>query len=670
MKNKDVIKQLTLDEKLSMLTGAGGMSSVGVERLGIKPVVMCDGPNGPHRNEDLQICYPSSSLTANSFDPELMEEAARGMGADCIEQGSDMLLAPGVSLKRTPLCGRNFEYFSEDPLLAGKMGAAFIRGVQSKGVATSLKHFACNNIEFNRGAISANVDERTLREIYLKAFEIAVKEGKPWTVMCSYNKINAVWSSENKWLLDDVLRGDWGYDGLVVSDWGAVHNRAECFKARLDLQMPQDKKTPEIIKKDLEEGRITEEDIDRCVDALITLAQRVKDRPEKNEAYSRAAQHELCAQTAAAGMVLLKNDGVLPLDPAKVKKVAVIGPAAVKPVYCGSGSAFVKVKDENLDSPLEKLRELSPDIQFDYFDDVFCGSEPVFDHAVWAQMNGKLADYDAFLFFVSDFDTTDGEAYDRLSINFDSRIEAMLMHFCGHKNTVVVMQSGSAMAPVWGWDKSAAAIVQMGLAGEAGGTAVARLLLGLENFSGKLSETYPLNLDSAFFNKTVFADSGKTEYKEGVFVGYRWYDSFGIPGWFPFGHGLSYTTFEYSDIDVSEGQVSFKIRNTGSRKGSETAQIYVRPVDSTKPAPSFAGFGAPSFDIVSTQINRPFQELRDFVKVTLEPGEETTVTAAFDDSWFSYWSPEKKAFVKDACSHEICVGASSRDIRLKAFVKP
>ncbi|MBR4748481.1 MAG: glycoside hydrolase family 3 protein [Abditibacteriota bacterium] len=669
MKNKDILEQLTIDEKIAMLTGASGMSTVGVERLGIAPVVMCDGPSGPHRNEDLQICYPSSALTANSFDPELMEETAAAMGVDCIEQGSDMLLAPGVTLKRTPLCGRNFEYFSEDPLLSGKMGAAFIRGVQSKGVATSLKHYACNNIELNRGAISSNVDERTLREIYLRSFEIAVREGKPWTVMCSYNKINSVWASENKWLLDDVLRGDWGYDGLVVSDWGAVHHRAECFKANLNLQMPQDTKTFEVIKKDLAEGRITEADIDRCVDELITLVKRVSGRAKTNANYSREAQHEQCAKAAAAGMVLLKNDGVLPLDPDKMKKVAVIGPAALKPVYCGSGSAFVKVRDENLDSPLQKLKELSRGIEFDYFDDVFDGSEPVFDHAVWAQMNGKLADYDAYLFFVSDFDTTDGEAYDRLSINFDSRLEAMLMHFCGHKNTVVIMQSGSAMAPVWGWDKSAAAIVQMGLAGEAGGTAIARLLLGLENFSGKLAETYPLSLDQAFFNKTVFADTGKIDYKEGVFVGYRWYDSFGIPVWYPFGHGLSYTTFEYSDLQISEGQVSFRIKNTGSRKGSEAAQIYVRPVDNTRPAPVFAGFGAPSFDIVSTQINRPFQELRDFVKVTLEPGEETTVTVAFDDSWFSYYSPEKKGFVRDVCDHEIAVGSSSRDIRLKGFVK-
>ena len=211
MKNKDILEQLTIDEKITMLTGAGGMSTAGVERLGINPVVMCDGPCGPHRNEDLQVCYPSSALTANSFDPGLMEETAAAMGVDCIEQGSDMLLAPGVTLKRTPLCGRNFEYFSEDPLLSGKMGAAFIRGVQSRGVATSLKHYACNNIELNRGAVSSNVDERTLREIYLRSFEIAVKEGRPWTVMCSYNKINSVWASENRWLLHDVLRDDWGF---------------------------------------------------------------------------------------------------------------------------------------------------------------------------------------------------------------------------------------------------------------------------------------------------------------------------------------------------------------------------------------------------------------------------------------------------------------------------
>ena len=642
LKNKDIISKLTLQEKIKMLTGANGMDSVGNEALGIRVIRMADGPCGVHRKNEMNICYPAPSLLANSFDRDLLEKVGKSIGYDCIEQGVEMLLAPATNIKRTPLCGRNFEYYSEDPILAGEMAAAFIKGVQSVGIATSLKHYAANNIEYHRDSLSSNVSERTLREIYLKPFEIAIKKSDPYTVMCAYNKINGVWCSENKWLLTDVLRGDFGFKGLMVSDWGAVHNHAAAFTSGMNLQMPQEGNIEAIMMKALEEKQITEYDIDLSVDKLISLADRIDPKP--NENYDREIQRELASKSASESMVLLKNNGILPLLPEKVKKVAVFGPCAKVPVTAGSGSAFVPSIDGAVESPLEKLQELGENITFDYFDDMFPGGEPTFDHAKWAHLNGKVAEYDAYIFFVTNGNTSDGEAYDRNTINFDNRVDAMLHHFCGGHPTIVVMQTGGAMAPVLDWKHTASAVVQMGLAGECGGSAIARLLLGKENFSGKLSETYAYKLSDNPVNADLLDDPDNLEYKEGVFVGYRYFDSQKTDVLYPFGHGLSYTTFDYSDLKTDNKKLSFKIKNTGKYDGNEIAQIYVRPINSSN--------------------DRPYQELKDFTKVFLKIGEEKTVEININDDWFTYFSEKDKAFVKDNCKFEIAVCASSRDTKL------
>ena len=642
--NPDILSRLTIEEKTKLLTGMNGMMTQDYASKGVRALRFSDGPLGPHSNLELQVCFPNPCILANTFNKDLMRKVGESMGRLCNQQQIDMLLGPGVNIKRTPLCGRNFEYFSEDPVLAGEMAAELVKGVQSRGVAVSVKHFFANNIEFNRGAISSDMDMRTAHEIYLKPFEIVVKKARPLAIMCSYNKINDVWASENKWLLTDVLRGEWGFDGMVVSDWGAVHSRPACFKAGLDLQMPDDASTPGVMQKALENGEITEAEMDVNVDRIISLVRRINN-PGPSEDFDIMAEHQVAADAAAEGMVLLKNSGALPITPDKFKKVAVFGTDARKMLLSGSGSAYTPAPPERIDDLVDMLNKYGNGVQFDYKDRVFPGGIPTFDHGMWNAFNNQdLAGYDAFIFVVSTGNTTDGEAYDRTSINFDSRLEAMLMHFTGRPNTIVVMQSGSAVAPVFDWYKKANSIVHAGIGGEAAGTALARLLTGDANFSGKLSETFAWSLNDNPVNEGIFSNSERIKYSEGIFAGYRWYDANDKDVWYPFGYGLSYTTFEYSDLQIKDNKVSFKIRNTGDRAGAEAAQVYVQPIDS--------------------QNSRPVRELKDFVKVYLEPGEEKTVSVTYNSSWFTYYSNEENRWVRDTCKHLICVGASSRDIRL------
>ena len=453
-----------------------------------------------------------------------------------------------------------------------------------------------------------------------------------------------MWASENKWLLTDVLRGEWGFDGMVVSDWGAVHSRPACYKAGLDLQMPDDASTPGVMQKALENGEVTEAEIDVNVDRIISLVRRINN-PGPSEDFDIMAEHQVAAEAAAEGMVLLKNSGALPITPEKFKKVAVFGTDVRPLLISGSGSAFTPAPPDRMDDLVDMLNKYGKGVQFDYKDRVFPGGIPTFDHGMWNAFNNQdLAGYDAFIFVVSTGNTTDGEAYDRTTINFDSRLEAMLMHFCGRPNTIVVMQSGSAVAPVYDWYKRANSIVHAGIGGEAAGTALARLLTGDANFSGKLSETFAWSLADNPVNEGIFSNSERIKYSEGIFAGYRWYDANDNDVWYPFGYGLSYTDFEYSDLEIKDNKVSFEIKNIGDRAGAEAAQIYVQPVDS--------------------QNSRPVRELKDFVKVYLEPGEEKTVSVTYNSSWFTYYSNEENRWVRDTCKHLICVGASSRDIRL------
>ncbi len=662
MKSKvnDILSKLTLDEKISLLTGGDYMATVGLERFGLKPKRMADGPHGVRKDsatgansreeaESNCTAFPNLCLAAATWDKELIHKMGVALAKDCIHNDVDMLLGPGVNIKRHALCGRNFEYFSEDPVLAGEMAAAYINGLQGLGVAASLKHYAANNQEKYRLTTSVDADMRTLMEIYLKAFEIAIKKSSPATVMCAYNKIHSVWCSENKFLLTEVLRDSWGYNGVVVSDWGAVHNSAKAVLAGLDLRMPKGKDFVKDIKEALENGAITEEEIEISAKRMIELLMMV---PETNISYDRNEQHKVCREVAAEGMVLLKNrDNTLPITPDKYKKVAIIGEFAKSPLIFGQGSAEVHVSDDYIDSPIDELRKLCGDeIEFKYMElykkDAFLKEMLWLKHPEFAKF---IADTDLVIMFVGAMESEDTEKLDRrcaeLNQNYEMFINFALMD---NKKVVVVNQSGSAMT-FDRWTNDVDAVVQMWLGGESAGGAIADVLCGIVNPSGKLSETFPkkIRADIEFPGNDL-----TVEYNERIFVGYRYYDMHPEEIVYPFGYGLSYTTFEYSNIEVSEKdnslEITFDIKNTGDIDGAEVAQVYVG-------------------DPVST-VKRPVKELKAFEKVFLKAGERKSVALNVDIKDIGYYNVILKNWITEPGKYVIYVGSSSRDIRLKKSI--
>lgn len=656
---KAIVKQMTLEEKAGMCSGKDFWHLKGVERLGIPEVMVSDGPHGLRKqaeeadhlgiNDSIKaVCFPTACATACSFDRDLLFEMGQRIGDECQAENLSVILGPAVNIKRSPLCGRNFEYFSEDPYLASQMAAAHIKGVQSKNVGTSIKHFAANNQEHRRMSCSSEIDERTLREIYLGAFETAVKEGKPDTVMCSYNKINGEFASENHWLLTEVLRDEWGFEGYVMSDWGAVNDRVKGLKAGLELEMPaSDGHTDQEIVDAVRNGELDEAVLDTAVERILNIVFKFTDNRQEGK-FDKEEDHKLAAKVAEESMVLLKNEGILPL-PKEGKKIAFIGKFAQKPRFQGGGSSHIN--SFKVTSALDAVKEIT-EVTYAQGYDV---QEDKTDQALLKEAVRAAEEADIAVIFAGLPDLFESEGYDRSHMRMpDCQNELIREITKVQKNTVVVLHNGSPVEMPWADDVKG--ILEAYLCGQAVGQAEVNLLFGISNPCGKLAETIPYKLSDnpSYLN---FPGDGQTvEYKEGVFVGYRYYDTKEMPVRYPFGYGLSYTTFEYRDLQVSSGEmkdtdtlkVSLKVKNTGNRAGKEIVQLYV--ADKT---------GAAS---------RPVKELKNFTKVFLNPGEEKTVDMELDKRSFAWYCTAIHDWYAATGEYEIIAAASSKDIRLTKTV--
>ena len=665
MKHADLIKQMTLEEKASLCDGLSYWETQPIERLGISAVNLNDGPHGIRKKGDPNdtpkgeknllkgvpaICFPTASATACSWDPELINEMGVALGEESLKEKVSVLLGPGTNIKRSPLCGRNFEYFSEDGLLAGEMAAAFINGVQSKGIGTSLKHYAANNQETRRMTVNAVVDERTLRETYLLPFEIAVKKAQPWTVMNSYNRLNGTYAAENKWLLTDVLRKNWGFKGIVVTDWGAENERVPGLVAGQELEMPTSSgEGARLICEAVKNGTLDEAVLDNAVDNLVDLIKRAEG-VRGDYTYDAEAHHQLARKIASQCMVLMKNEGnALPLK--KDAKIALIGEMARTPRYQGAGSSLIN--PIKLVNALDTMQGMGANVTFAPGYELKGKGKN--DEKLIAEAKAAAQNAEAAVVFIGLTDEYETEGNDRKHINLPPVHNRLVEEVLSvNPNTIVVLSGGASVAMPWA--NKVPAILNMFLTGQAGGEAVCDIIFGDVNPSGKLSETYPLALeDNSSFN--YFPGTPvSVEYREGIYVGYKYYDTANKEVAFAFGFGLSYTTFEYSDIKLSTDNikdtdtltVSFKLKNTGSVDGAEVAQVYVNDVEST--------------------IYRPVKELRGFKKVFLKAGEEKEVSITLDKRAFAYYNVNIGDWHVESGEFKLLVGASSRDIKLVATV--
>lgn len=654
---KDMVERMTLEEKAEICSGGDFWSTRAFERLGIPSVMMTDGPSGLRKqggagdhlglNESVPaVCFPSSAAVASSFDTGLARELGEELGEECQAEDVALLLGPGLNIKRSPLCGRNFEYFSEDPVLAGEMGAALVQGMQSRGVGSCIKHFACNNQETGRMVSDSAVDERTLYEIYLAPFEAVVKKARPWAVMCAYNKVNGTYCAKNRQLLTDILRDEWGFDGMVVTDWGAVKNRALGIRAGLDLEMPggTDRGTKQIAAA-IEEGSLSMDELDLAVENVLSFV-------DKATAGHRAVEldlergYRLAVKAAERSAVLLKNEGgALPI--AEGARVAFIGEFASSPRYQGSGSSHVNSARRS--APLDCAPEGVVYAQG------YRAADDEGDPALVAEAVRAAREADVAVVFAGLPDRYESEGYDRTTLAMPAnQVELIDAVAAAQPRTVVVLMNGAPVTMPWAGDVTA--ILEMYLAGDGAGEAAVSLLYGRANPSGKLAETFPLKLEDNPSYLNFPGENDRTEYREGVFVGYRYYDAKGMEVLFPFGYGLSYTTFAYSDLELgtdafAEGEelsVALTVTNTGERAGEEVVQLYVAPPIG--------------------QRRRPVRELKRFTKVALEPGESARVEFSLDARALSYYEPILHEFCAESGAYGIEVGASSRDIRLQGTV--
>lgn len=665
LKHKDLISQMTLKEKASLCSGKDFWHLKSIERLGLPEIMVCDGPHGLRKqnaeNKKVGIgnsypatCFPTAVTTACSWDRDLIYKMGQALAEECLQHGVSVLLGPGVNMKRSPLCGRNFEYFSEDPELAGEMGAAFIAGVQSKGIGTSLKHFAGNSQEMKRMTSNSIIDERALREIYLRAFEKAVKKSQPWTVMNAYNLLNGTYCSENDRLQNKVLRDEWGFKGAVVSDWGAVNDRIAGLNAGNDLEMPSsggvnDAKIVEAVKC----GVIDETTLDERVDKLIDIILKGAANKKPGYKFDVKAHNLLSRQIAEQSMVLLKNDGnILPLKRVEGEYVAVIGAFADNPRYQGAGSSIIN--PTMIDSGRRAFNNSPISVKFaDGYD-----------------RSGKRKNEDAYIteacnlaknaskavVFIGLTDDYESEGFDRSTMKLpdghNRLIEAVSRV---NDNVIVVLEGGSPVEMPWADDVKA--ILNAYLGGQSVAPAIVDVLTGKANPCGKLAETYPVCLKDTPTSFRYPDSKEDVQYRESIFIGYRYYDKVERNVRFPFGFGLSYTSFEYSDIKLKKknltkgegAKVTFTIKNTGDVAGSEIAQVYVAKPES--------------------KIFRAPKELKGFVKIHLEPGEEKKVSVELDDRAFAFWNTATEDWCVESGEYKILVGASSRDIRLEAAAK-
>lgn len=653
--------QMTLQEKIALCSGGDFYATKAFEQYGIPAITLTDGPHGLRKPaaaaDQLGInrsvpatCFPTASLTACSWDRELLREMGGAIGEEALQQGVDVVLGPGVNLKRNPLCGRSFEYFSEDPYLAGELAASWIEGLQGRGVGASLKHFAGNNQENERMSSDSLIDERTLRELYLPAFEKAVKHARPATVMCAYNKLNGVYCSDNAFLLRAILREEWGFEGVIVTDWGALNDRVEAFEAGLDLEMPTSQGCfDEIVLAAIRAGALSEHRLNESVDRLLDLAFTAAANRRANFHADTEGHHRLAQRLAANSAVLLKNEGhLLPIP--KDRKIALIGALAKEPRYQGAGSSHIN--PTKLASAIDGFEALGLD--FTHYPG-YPLQGPA-DEALMAEAVAGARNSDVAVIFAGLPEEYESEGFDRTSLTMPDSHNALIARVVEvNPNTVVVLAGG---APVeMPWLPMVRAVLNLYLAGQAGGLAAAELLAGVVNPCGKLAESYPLryaDVPSAGFYET----GGKqAQYREGLYVGYRYYDKARKEVLFPFGHGLSYTSFAYSDLVLSHTEldaphalkVSVMIRNAGGVDGAEIVQVYVGELD---PA-----------------VGRPERELKEFAKVFLEAGEAQPVSFTLDARAFAIYDPAARDWVVPGGVYRISVGASSRDIRLQAEVR-
>lgn len=657
---------LTLEEKASLTSGADFWTTKAVERAGIPSVMMTDGPHGLRKQaggtDHLGLassvpatCFPPAVGIGSSFDPELIARVGAAIGVEAAIEDVAVVLGPGINIKRSPLCGRNFEYFSEDPLVSGILGAASVRGVQSQGVGTSLKHFAANNQEFDRMRASSDVDPRPLREIYLRGFERVVKDASPWTVMCSYNKLNGVWTSEDPWLLTSVLRDDWGFDGLVVSDWGAVNDRVTGVAAGLDLEMPASGgRTDAQLVDAVRAGTLAESVLDTAAARAIDLVRKAGERPAVTGPLDVDAHHALAREAAGRSIVLLKNDGgVLPL--AATQKVAVIGAFATEPRFQGAGSSLIN--PTRVDAALDELRAVGGD------NVTYAAGFAVAGGAVAA--SGRSADElrdeavavaaaaEVAVVLLGLPAAEESEGFDREHIDLPAEQLALLdAVIAANPRTVVVLSNGGVVALPFA--DRVPAIVETWLLGQAGGGAVADVLYGAVNPSGKLAETVPVRLEDNPSFGNFPGEFGHVRYGEGLLVGYRWYDAKGLEVTYPFGHGLSYTTFEYGAASASvaaDGDIVVRVDliNTGDRDGREVVQVYVAPAQSI--------------------VQRAPRELKAFSSVALAAGETRTIELVVRREDLAYWDVRVDHWVVEGGEYAVEVAASSRDIRSSVTVE-
>ncbi|MEY8354338.1 glycoside hydrolase family 3 N-terminal domain-containing protein [Lachnospiraceae bacterium 54-53] len=654
MKHTDIIEKMTIEEKAALLSGKNVWQTRNIDRLGIPSIFCADGPHGIRKqaregdhlglNASLPAtCFPTAAAVANSWDEALCEEIGKALGREAVHQEVNILLGPGLNIKRSPLCGRNFEYFSEDPYQAGKMAAAYVRGIQSQGVYACPKHFAVNSQELRRMAMNSVLDERTLKEIYLEGFEIAVKEGGARSIMTSYNEVNGVYANENKHLLKDILRGEWGFDGIVITDWGGSNDHVQGVAAGSDLEMPAPGlgSAREVIAA-VEDGSLSMEELDTCVDDLLdAVLTLTAENRRKKEAFDRKASHELAGKAAEESIVLLKNNGeLLPLKPNC--KVALIGDFAFVPRYQGAGSSLVNpIRLETMETVIRDCPLSCIGTARGYLRN---GKE---DTVLEEEARKLAAEADAVLYCFGLDEISECEGMDRTHMRIPQNQIRLLESLAGvNPNIIGIISAGSAIEMPWhGFCRS---ILHGYLGGEAGPGAMLRVITGAVNPSGHLSETYPLRYEDTPSFRYFPGAQRSAEYREGIYVGYRYYETAGVRVQYPFGYGLSYTTFVYDHFQAAEDGVRFTLTNTGNLDGKEVAQLYV---------------GGPK-----SRIFRPDKELKGFAKVFLKAGESRTVAIPFDDKTFRYWNEATGRFEVEGGDYTLLIGASVSDIKLSGTV--
>ena len=652
------LSALSLEEKIHITTGGAWFETFAVDHADVSKVVMSDGPHGLRLEGPRQAnistaraatCFPPAVALGSTWDVSLASRVGEALGEEARVEGVHVILGPGINLKRTPLCGRNFEYFSEDPFLSALFGEALVNGIQSQGVGTSLKHFAANNQETLRMTVSAEIDERTLHEMYLRAFEHVIRNANPWTVMCSYNRINGTYASENEWLLTTLLREKWGYQGLVVSDWGAVLERARALRAGLDLEMPKSFKGPKELAASIEVGSTSIEQLDTAVRRVLELAERAS-QVEPLDTYNVHEHHQLAREVGARSIVLLKNeDSLLPLDPTGGLKIAVVGEFARTPRYQGDGSS--RVTPSQLDNALEALA-IDSNAQITFapgfpIDGTVSSTSELHDEAV-----AIAKDADVVLAFIGLSAIDESEGYDRQHIDIQPEQIALIKSLLKVNAKVVVILSNGSAVKLSGWSDEVPALVESWLLGQAGGSAIADVLYGRVNPSGRLTETLPLRLEDTPAFENFPGEHDMVRYAEGIFVGYRYYDHKKMNVSYPFGHGLSYTTFSYENFEAKSLnggiEVSLNVRNTGEHDGHEIVQLYVSSPKS--------------------RVARAPQELKALASVYVKSGEVVPVTLTVKRSDLAYFDIQAHDWIVEGLNYIVHVGASSRDLRASTTV--